>query len=126
MVTTPILGFPDFSKQFIVETNACNSGVGVVLIQEAHTISFYSYKLSGRLSSTSIYVKKMYAITQVMDKWRHYLLGSHFLIKIDHKSLKNLLTQTIQTPEQQIFLCKLLEFDFTIYKLGKENIAVAS
>lgn len=72
--------------------------------------------------AASIYVKKMYVITQTMSKWRHYLLGSHFVIKTDHKSLKHLLTQTIQTTEQQVFLCKLLGFDFTIvYKPGKEN-----
>lgn len=44
------------------------------------------------------------------------------MIKIDHKSLKNLLIQTIQTSKQQIFLCKLLGFDFSyIYKPGPEN-----
>lgn len=92
MVIAPVLGFPDFSKQFVVETDASKHGVGVLLIQESHPISFYSCKLSGRLSAASIYVKEMYAITQVVSKWRHYLLGSHFLIKIDHKSLKNFLT----------------------------------
>lgn len=65
----------------------------------------------------------MFAITSAVGKWRHYLLGSHFIIKTDHKSLKNLLTQSIQTPEQQIFLCKRLGFDFSIiYKPGKENV----
>jgi len=49
----------------------------------------------------------------------------HITIKTDHKSLKNLLTQAIQTPEQQVFLCKLLGYDFSIvYKPGKENLVV--
>lgn len=53
----------------------------------------------------------------------HYLLGSHFIIKTNYKSLKNILTQVIQTPEHQTFLCKLLGFDFTVvYKPGKENV----
>lgn len=51
-------------------------------------------------------------------------MGRHFIIKTDHRSLKNLLTQVIQTPEQQEFLYKLLGFDFEIlYKPGKENTA---
>lgn len=33
-----------------------------------------------------------------------------------------MLTQIIQTPDQQIFLCKLLGFDYVIkYKPGKDN-----
>lgn len=49
-------------------------------------------------------------------------MGSHFIIRTDHRSLKSLLTQTIQTPEQHVFLCKLLGFDFSIiYKPGREN-----
>lgn len=68
-------------------------------------------------------MKELYVIIQTVSKWRHYLLGSHFLIKIDHKSLKNLLTQTIQTPEQHVFFCKLLGFDFSIIcKPGEENL----
>lgn len=44
--------------------------------------------------------------------------------KIDNKSLKNLLTQTIQILEKQVFLFKLSGFDFTIfYKQGRENVA---
>lgn len=65
----------------------------------------------------------MFAITRSVHKWRHYLLGASFTIRTDHISLKNLLTQVIQTPEQPIFLCKLLRFDFQIvYKPGKSNV----
>lgn len=43
---------------------------------------------------------------------------------MDNSSLKNLLNQVIQSPEQQYFLTRLLGFSFTIvYKRGKENAA---
>lgn len=92
-----MIGFPDLSKQFIVETNACNSGVEAVLIQEKHPL-FYSYKISGRLCSTSIYIKEMYAITEDVGKWRHYLLGSHFLIKTKYKESKKSLNSNNSDP----------------------------
>lgn len=57
-------------------------------------------------------------------KWRHYLLGMKFLIKTDHRSLKELMYQVVQTPEQQFYLAKLLGFQYEIeYRTGKSNIA---
>lgn len=43
-----------------------------------------------------------------MQKWRHYLLGRHFLIETDQKSLKELMGQVVQTPNQHYHLSKLL------------------
>ncbi|XP_061349609.1 uncharacterized protein LOC133294870 [Gastrolobium bilobum] len=55
MSVIPILGLPDFSSQFIVETDASNTGVGVVLIQAGRPISFFSKKLGPRLAAASTY-----------------------------------------------------------------------
>lgn len=49
--------------------------------------------------------------------------GTTFKIYTDHKSLKSLLTQTIQTPEQQKWLTKLVGYHYEIhYKPGRENV----
>ncbi|KAL0412013.1 UNVERIFIED_CONTAM: Transposon Ty3-I Gag-Pol polyprotein [Sesamum latifolium] len=58
-----------------------------------------------------------------VKKWRQYLLGHTFSVFTDQKSLKELVTQTIQTPEQQKWLTKLLGYSFEIhYKSGRENV----
>lgn len=60
-------------------------------------------------------------------KFRQYLLGREFIIRTDHRSLKELLTQVIQTLEQQRFLGKLMEFHFIVeYKPGRDNMAADS
>jgi len=42
-----------------------------------------------------------------------------FIILTNHKSLRELMTQAIQTPEQHYYLAKLLKYDYTIqYKSG--------
>lgn len=123
MTSTPILKFPDFNKQFEIETDACLVGLRAVLLQEKHPIAYFSRKIFGNLKEASIYVKEIQTIIQAVSKWRHYLLGSKFVIKIDHKTLKNLLSQVIQTPYRQIFMCKLLGFKYsTEYKSGKDNV----
>ena len=54
-------------------------------------------------------------------------MGRQFIIRTDHKSLKELLTQVIQTSEHQYFLRKLIGYQFVIeYKPSSENSAVDS
>lgn len=46
---------------------------------------------------------------------------------MDHRSLKELLQQVIHSPEQQVYIRKLVGFDFIIeYKPGKSNMAADS
>jgi len=62
-------------------------------------------------------------MTTAIRKWRHYLLGHPFTILTDHRSLKDLMSQVIQTPEQQYYLTKLLGYDYQIaYKPGTSNV----
>lgn len=67
---TSVLMFPDFEKLFVVETNASATGVGVVLSQEGHPLVYFSKKLPSKLRLSSAYVRELYAITQVVQRWR--------------------------------------------------------
>lgn len=92
-------------------------------MQRDHPIAFFSKPFCPRLLRASTYVRELHAITTAVRKWRQYLLGHPFIILTDHKSLKELMSQVVQTPEQQIYLSKLLGYDYTIqYKVGKSNI----
>ncbi|KAL0430576.1 UNVERIFIED_CONTAM: Retrovirus-related Pol polyprotein from transposon [Sesamum radiatum] len=108
MPTVPTLQLPDFSLPFKVTTDASQSAVGAVLSQLQRPIAFFSKKMSPKMQSSSTYEREIYAITEAVHKWRHYLLGRRFHIYIDQKSLRGLLNQTIQTPAQHKWLTKLL------------------
>lgn len=75
------------------------------------------------MQKQSAYIREFHAITEALAKFRHYLLGHKFIIRTDQKSLKELLEQRLQTPEQQQWLPKFLGYDFVIqYKPGRENL----
>lgn len=64
--------------------------------------------------AATTYVHELYAITEAVMKWRHYLLGRHFKINKDHRNLKGLMSQVIQTPNQHHYMAKLMGFEYDI------------
>ncbi|XP_073260705.1 uncharacterized protein [Populus alba] len=120
---TPYLTLPDFSKPFMLETDACDYGLGAVLSQEEKPVTYFSKSLSAKHLGLSINEKEYLAILMAVEKWRHYLEQEQFIIQTDHESLKYLLDQKIHTPIQKKGLLKLLGLKYKIlYRKGRENI----
>ena len=84
MTTTPVLKLPDFSKPFLLETDACGTGVGAVLMQDQRPIAFLSKALSAKHCELSIYEKEFLALIMAVERWRPYLQRGEFIIKMDH------------------------------------------
>lgn len=97
--------------------------MGAVLLQQSHPIVYFSKIFCSCLQCASTYVGELYAITTVVREWCPYLLGHSFIILTNHRSLKDLMSHVIQTPVQQTYLSKLLQYDYIIkYKSGPSNI----
>jgi hypothetical protein len=45
LMSTPILALPNFDKPFMIETDASDSGVGAVLMQDGHPLAYLSKAL---------------------------------------------------------------------------------
>ena len=122
LVAAPVLQLPDFTATFFVDTDASGLAMGAVLLQHNHPLAYFSKVFSPTIRKASTYVRELYAITEAVHKWRHYLLGREFVIQTDHHSLQHLLTQPIHTPEQEQWLVKLLGYQYRVeYKPGKHN-----
>lgn len=127
MVTTPVLQLPDFSKKFVVETDACDTGIGAMLMQDDHPLAFLSKPLSAVHQQLSIYEKEFLALLMAVDRWRPYLQRDEFVIRTDHHSLCFLEDQNLQSPLQRKAMARLMGLQFQIkYKKGAENHAADS
>ena len=76
MISLPVLALLDFSKAFIVETNASGIGLGAVLMQDEKPLAYFSHKLSRQAYDKLVYERElMQMVVLVIKKWRPYLLG---------------------------------------------------
>ncbi|KAK8949489.1 hypothetical protein KSP39_PZI005270 [Platanthera zijinensis] len=124
LVQALVLSMPDFKQTFIVECDASGTGIDVVLMQTGRPIAYYSRAFSTAIRSRSAYEKELMALVLAVQHWRPYLLGRPFVVRTDHHSLRYFLQQKIVTPAQQLWVAKLLGYNFTIeFRPGKTNRA---
>ncbi|KAJ7947141.1 Retrotransposon protein, putative, Ty3-gypsy subclass [Quillaja saponaria] len=124
MINDPVLALPDISKPFEVQTDASDYALGGVLLQESHPVAYESHKLSQAERRYTAQEKEMLAVIHCLRVWRHYLLGSKFIVKTDNTGVSHFFTQPKLTPKQGRWHEFLAEFDFEFeHKAGKSNQA---
>ncbi|GBN42631.1 Transposon Ty3-I Gag-Pol polyprotein [Araneus ventricosus] len=104
LTSSPILTYPRTDKDFILDTDASNEGIGVVLSQntgnEERVIAYFSKSLGKPERNYCVTRKKLLAIVKSIEHFHHYLYGRKFLLRTDHASLRWLLN--FKEPEGQI------------------------
>ena len=103
-------------------TNVCNDGLGGVLTQEGHVITYESRKLKIHENNYATYDLELVAVIDALKMWRHHLIGRKFVLMTDNKWLKYLLDQPNLNARQARWLAFLSEYDFEIQHIKcKEN-----
>jgi hypothetical protein len=124
LTEAPVLSLPDFNKTFVIDTDACDSGVGAVLQQDGHPTAYMSKPLCNKNKGMSTYEKECLAILMAVEQWRPYLQHHEFVIRTDQKSLVHLEEQRLTTVWQHKAFTKLLGLRYRIcYRKGPENRA---
>ncbi len=130
-VSAPILITPDPSRQFVVEVDASEVGVGAVLSQrppsddKMHPCAFLSHRLSPAERNYDIGNRELLAVKLALEEWRHWLEGSGvpFIVWTDHKNLEYIKTAKRLNSRQARWALFFGRFDFTLsYRPGSKNI----
>jgi hypothetical protein len=122
LVATPILALPNFARPFVIETDATDSSIRVVLMQDGHPLAFLSKALGPKSRGLSTYEKEYMAILIAMQHWCPYLQQGEFCIHTDHKSMSQLNEQRLHTTWQHKVFTELLDLQYrVVYKKGSKN-----
>eukprot|EP00731_Ephydatia_muelleri_P022408 Em0014g999a len=124
----PILSYPDFTKPFILDTDASNDGIGGVLSQldkdgREHVVAYGSRLLTKPERNYCVTRKELLAVVTFVTHFRTYLLGHTFTLRTDHGPLTWL--YSMKEPEGQVarWLEKLQEYNFEIvHRKGLRHI----
>ena len=95
-------------------TNACNQGLGGVLIQDSHVVGYESRNLKEHEKNYDMHDLELGPILHALKMWRHYLMGREFELRTDHCGLKYLFDQPTLNARKATWLEFLCEVYFEI------------
>ncbi|XP_021347442.1 uncharacterized protein LOC110446564 [Mizuhopecten yessoensis] len=91
LTAKPVLKLPDLKEEFILRTDASDTGLGAVLLQEESgekmPIAYASRKLLAREKHYAIIEKECLAIVWGGQKFEPYIYGREFILETDHQPL---------------------------------------
>ncbi|XP_062714830.1 uncharacterized protein LOC134291298 [Aedes albopictus] len=121
------LRYPLMDKEFCVQTDSSYQGLGAMLFQwdnqnERMVISYASRLLQAAENNYTATELEALAVVWSLNKWRQYLLGSHFTVYTDHKALVFLKRCQLLNGRLTRWILFLQQFNFDVqYCRGKDN-----
>lgn len=127
LVSEPVLQYPDFTKEFLLITDASQEALGAVLSQgtlgkDDRPVAYASRTLNSAEKNYSTTEKELLAVVWSVKYFRPYLWGRHFKVVSDHRPLRWLMS--LKDPGSRLtrWTIKLSEYDFeVIHRPGKAN-----
>ena len=96
LTTAPVLAYPDFTRDFVLETDASIQGLGAVLgqhqnDQKVHPVAYASRALSNAEQRYAVTELETLAVVWGICHFHHYLYGNVVTVFTDHTAVKAVL-----------------------------------
>jgi phospholipid-translocating ATPase len=125
----PVLRYPNFDKEFILDVDASFNSIGGILSQmdnngNEHPIAYASRVLSSHEKGYCITRKELLALYEFMMYFKEYLYGKKFTARTDHKALTYMnKTKEPISPQFQTWFSNMSEFEFDLkYRKGELHV----
>ena len=127
MVSSPILRLPELQKVFILRTDASNTGIGAVLLQESNgvvfPVAYASKKLLPRETRYSVIERECLALVWGIRKFQMYLYGKEFQVETDHYPLIYMQSAKLTNSRVMRWVLSLQPYKFQLKAIkGVHNI----
>ena len=131
LTSPPVMAFPDFTKPFVLHTDASQEGLGAVLYQEQdgklRVLGYASRTLTPSEKNYHMHAGKLEFLAlkwAVTEKFRDYLFYStSFTVYTDNNPLTYILSSAKLSAVGHRWVAELADFNFDIkYRPGKSNI----
>src|SRR5258705_8935630 len=131
LTTAPVLRIFEPRLETLVRVDASSRGIGAVWAQVDNVgerpIVYSSRKLTTTEEGWSTYELELLSVVHALKLWRRYLLGRHFKLFTDNKSVSYLQEQKIMQPKWSRWFQFLQNYDFSIQHIkGTQNTVADS
>ncbi|XP_063586494.1 uncharacterized protein LOC134763893 [Penaeus indicus] len=127
LANAPILTLPDYEKTFYLRTDASDTGLGAVLLQNVDNvlmpIAYASRKLSDSEGRYAVIEREALAIVWAIKKFWCYLYGREFVLQTDQQPLTYIRNMKNSNGRLMRWSLALQSYAFTIeYIRGQDNV----
>ncbi len=130
LTSSPVLIFPDYTKEFILCTDASDVGLGGILMQErngnTHPIAYASRLCTTAERNYSITERETLAVGLIycLEHFRDMILGYKIRVWTDHTAIQNLFKHKNLRGRLALWFATLQNYEIEFeYIPGKKNTA---